>query len=70
MIATVMLKIMFRVRNASIIVIRGGMMLYHGAVSISAVRCGPERAAITQIAAKITAEAAVLVRIFVFTSSI
>ena len=70
MIATAMLSSMFRVRNASIIVISGGMMLYHGAVSISAVRCDPDRAAIAQMAAKITAEAAVLVRIFVFTSSV
>ena len=70
MIATAMLRIMFRVRNASIIVISGGMMLYHGAVSVSAVRCVPDMAAIAQMAAKITIEAAVLIRIFVFTSSV
>jgi hypothetical protein len=70
MIATAMLKIMFRVRNASIIVNKGGMMLYHGAASIPAVRRDPDRAAIAQMAAKITADAAVLVRIFVFTSSV
>ena len=65
-IATAMLNIMFRVRNASTIVSSGGMMLYQGA----AVWCGSDRAAIAQMAAKITAEAAVLVRIFVFTSSV
>jgi len=32
MIATAMLSSTFRVRNASTIVISGGMMLYHGAV--------------------------------------
>lgn len=32
MIATAMLNTTFRVRNASIIVISGGMILYHGAV--------------------------------------
>lgn len=68
MMATVMLSSMFRVRNASIIVRSGGMMLYHGAISISAVRDGVDRDASAQIAAKMTAEAAILMIIFVFTS--
>lgn len=70
MIATPMLSSTFRVRNASIIVISGGMMLYHGAVWVSAVWGGADRAASAQMAAKITAEAAVLARIFLFTSSV
>ncbi len=70
MIAMAMLSSMFRVRNASTIVISGGTMLYHGAIRILAVRCGSDRAAIAQMAAKMTAEAAVLVRIFVFMSSV
>ena len=70
MIATAMLNTMFRVRNASIIVISGGMMLYHGAACVSAVGCGCDRAASAQMAVKMTAEAAVLVRILVFTSPI
>lgn len=65
MIATAMLSSTFRVRNASTIVTSGGMMLYHGAVW-----CGSDRAAIAQMTAKMTAEAAVLVRIFAFTSSV
>ena len=70
--ARAMLRSIFRVRNAKIIAINGGTMLYHGAVCVSAVWCGADRAARVQIAAKMTAEAAVLesMRIFVFTSSV
>ena len=66
--AMAMLSSMFRVRNASTIVSSGGTMLYHGAVSISAVRDGVDWAASAQTTAKMTAEAAVLMIIFVFTS--
>ena len=62
-IAIPMLSSTFRVRNASIIVSNGGMMLYHGAVWSDF-----DMAAIAQMAAKMTAEAAILVRFFVFTS--
>ena len=70
MIAMAMLSSTFRVRNASTIVNSGGIMLYHGAVWVSAVWRGSDRAAIAQMAVKMTAEAAVLKRSFVFTSSV
>jgi hypothetical protein len=65
MIATPMLSITFRVRNASTIVSIGGTMLYHGAVC-----CDNDIDAITQMTAKTTAEATLLVKMFVFMSSI
>jgi hypothetical protein len=45
-------------------------MLYHGAIWVSAAWYGDDIAASVQIAAKIKAEAAVLARIFLFTSSV
>ena len=69
-IAAAMLSSMFRVRNASTMVISGGTMLYHGAARVSAVASGSDRAAMTQMTAKMTTDAAVLVRVFFFTSSI
>ncbi len=70
MIAMAILSSTFRVRNANTMVNSGGMILYHGAVCASTVWLVSERAAITQIVVKITAEATVLARIFVFTSSV
>ena len=68
--AIAILSKMFRVRKASRMVSKGGTMLYHGAAGASAVGCDSDRAASAQMAAKMTAAAAVLVRVFMFTSSV
>ena len=65
-----MLRITFRVRNANIIVSNGGTMQYHGITLVSAGWCDCARAASAQMPAKMTAEAAILVRFFIFTSSV